>query len=331
MTPPAHTSTIAVTTRRPVLLLGPQHNVQSLREGLAEAGARPPFVLVAAGWEEREAETAALEEHLGAPVANLSLWPACEAAFEADHELRAAMFARHDRLRELGRLYRIRLAAELGALREMLSSVDPASPGDLVGPSLEPAFRSLIALDEHHLGRVAALNDEVFGAVCSRPSLARHREEVARQVAEAGTLLVAGGHVGILYNRMRLFGVIEALPAETPVAGWSAGGMVLTERILLFHDSPPQGPGDAEMHGPGFGVAQGIAALPHSTTRLDLGDAARVALLARRVGASARAVGLDDGQRVLSDPARSGWRFDGGARLLGLDGAVSVPAAGAQL
>ena len=43
-------------------------------------------MLVAAGWEEREAETAALEKHLGAPVANLSLWPACEAAFEADHE-----------------------------------------------------------------------------------------------------------------------------------------------------------------------------------------------------------------------------------------------------
>ncbi|MEC7231691.1 MAG: hypothetical protein VXW31_02000, partial [Planctomycetota bacterium] len=71
--------------KRPVLLLGPQHNVQSLRDGLAQLGARPPYVLVAAGWEEREAETAALEAHLRAPVSNLSLWPACEEAFGADH------------------------------------------------------------------------------------------------------------------------------------------------------------------------------------------------------------------------------------------------------
>ncbi len=314
---------------RPVLLLGPQHNVQSLREGLVEVGARPPYVLVAAGWEEREAETAALEKHLGSRVANLSLWPACEEAFEADHELRAAMFDRQDRLRELGRLYRVRLAAELEALRELLSSVDPAAPGELVGPALEPAFESLAALDEHHLGRVRALNDEVFGAVCTRPSLARHREVVARRLADAGTLLVAGGHVGILYDRMRLFGVTEALPEQLPVAGWSAGAMVLTDRILLFHDSPPQGPGDAEIHGPGFGLAPAVACLPHASSRLDLDDAARVALLARRVGAAALAVALDDGQRVLSVPGAEGWRFDGSASILGSDGVVVTPTRGA--
>lgn len=316
---------------RPVLLLGPQHNVQSLRKGLTEVGAEPPYVLVAAGWEEREAETAALEEHLGAPVSNLSLWPACEEAFEADHELRAAMFERNDRLRELGRLYRIRLAAELGALRELLAGVDPAAPGELVGPALEPAFESLTTLDEHHLERVRSINDEVFGAVCTRPSLARHREEVERRITGAGTLLVAGGHVGILYDRMRLFGVIEALPEQMPVAGWSAGAMVLTDRILLFHDSPPQGPGDAEIHGPGFGVAPAVACLPHASTRLDLEDAARVALLARRVGASGRAVALDDGQRILTGPERGGWRFDGAARLLGADGMVHSPGMDAEL
>lgn len=318
MAPPA-------TPTRPVLLLGPQHQVQTLRDGLAELGAGPPYVLVAAGWEEREAETGALEEHLGAPVSNLSLWPACEAAFEADHELRSAMFERYDRMRELSRLYRVRLAAELGALRELLSEVDPAAPGDLVGPALEPAFESLVALDAHHVSRVRALNDEVFGAIAGRPSLAQHRDEVARRVGGAGTLLVAGGHVGILYNRMRMFGVIDALDAATPVAGWSAGAMVLTERLLLFHDSPPQGAGDPEMHGPGFGVAPGVVCLPHANSRLDLDDAARVALLARRLGAATRAVALDDGQRIRSGPGEAGWTFDGAARLLAADGSVTAP------
>ena len=74
-----------------------------------------------------------------------------------------------------------------------------------------------------------------------------------------------------------------------------------------------------------------VACLPHASTRLDLDDAARVALLARRVGAAAMAVALDDGQRILTGPAGGGWRFDGAARVLAPDGMVSTPAAGAEL
>ncbi|MEC7233409.1 MAG: hypothetical protein VXW31_10740, partial [Planctomycetota bacterium] len=82
-------------------------------------------------------------------------------------------------------------------------------------------------------------------------------------------------------------------------------------------------------HGPGFGLAPAVACLPHASSRLDLDDAARVALLARRVGAAALAVALDDGQRVLSVPGAEGWRFDGSASILGADGVVVTPTRGA--
>jgi len=317
---PAHTAT------RPMALLGPQHTTPTLRAALEAIGATGPIMLVAAGWEEREAETGELEAHLGSEVQNLGLWPACEEAFGQDSDLRAQMFARHDRMLELSRIYRIRLGAELSALRRLLAETDPGSPNDLIGPALAPAFEALQALDQSHLARVAEVNDEVFGAMGDRDAVRVTAERVAEQIAQAGTLLVAGGHVGILYNRLRLFGVLDALPESAAVVGWSAGAMVLTERILLFHDSPPQGAGDAELLGPGLGLATGIAALPHAGSRLDLDDAARVALLARRMGEGAIAVALDGGERVTS--SKAGWIFDGQARVLCSNGSIVTPESG---
>jgi cyanophycinase-like exopeptidase len=111
---------------------------------------------------------------------------------------------------------------------------------------------------------------------------------------------------------MRLFGVAESLPAATPVVGWSAGAMALTDRILLFHDSPPQGPGDAEILGPGLGLAPGVVALPHASRRLDLADSGRVALLARRL-APELVVALDDGDGIIAES--DGWSALGARRL----------------
>lgn len=310
---------------RRVALLGPQHQTPTLREVLDEIDAKGPIVLVSAGWEEREAETGSLEEHLGEPLENLGLWPACETAFERDAELRNAMFSRHDRMEELRGIYRLRLASELESLRALLGRVDPSDPGDLYGPAIDLALESLCALDAQHLGRVDALGREVFESICERPVLQDDRARVAETLAGAGTLLIAGGHVGILYNRMRMYGVIEALEPATTVVGWSAGGMVLTERILLFHDTPPHGSGDAELLGPGFGLARSVVALPHASTRLALDDRARVALLSRRM-APADVVALDGGASLV----RSGgaWVQGRGARSVGPAGAVGESTGG---
>ncbi len=310
----------AASALRKVALLGPQHAVPTLRSVLESAEMPGPYVLVAAGWEEREAETSALEAHLGEPVQNLGAWPACEGAFERDANLKQLMFDRFDRMRELGRIYHLRLGAELEALRGLLGRTDPAAPDDLVGPALVPAFEALQALDAHHRGRVADLNDETFDQACKSDALKSDTERMAAMLEGAGTLLIAGGHVGILYNRMRLFQVLESLRPGAGVAGWSAGAMVLTETIMLFHDSPPGAAGDAAIHGPGFGLARGITALPHASSRLRLGDAARVSILARRLAPS-HVAALDDGQWALQ--AEGGqWSFGEGTRLLLPTGAV---------
>jgi len=297
---------------RPLALLGPQHERPTLRHVLDGMGAGGPYVLVSAGWQERESETGRLDAHLGEAVRTLDLWPRCEAAFEADADLRHMMFDRHDRMNELSALYRVRLAAELAAARDLMGRTRPDRADPLVGPSLDLACGALRDLDDLHCSRVGELNEEVFGQAIERESLRAGRAEIAEALAGAGTLLVAGGHVGILYNRMRLFGVREMLPAATPVVGWSAGAMVLTDRILLFHDSPPQGPGDAEFLGPGFGLAPGVVVLPHASRRLDLEHRGRVALLARRL-APELVVALDDGDRL--EAGAEGWSGVGARRL----------------
>jgi len=50
----------------------------------------------------------------------------------------------------------------------------------------------------------------------------------------------------------------------------------------LFHDSPPQGPGDPEILDSGLAMCRKIVALPHARRRLQLDDPVRVALFARR-------------------------------------------------
>ena len=73
--------------------------------------------------------------------------------------------------------------------------------------------------------------------------------------------------------------------------------MALGERIVLFHDSPPQGAGHAEVLRSGLGLYAGIVALPHARRRLKLDDPDRVSLFARRF-APDRCLAFDDGARL---------------------------------
>ena len=88
---------------------------------------------------------------------------------------------------------------------------------------------------------------------------------------------------------------------------WSAGAMVVSDRIVLFHDSPPQGRGNAELLGAGLGLFPGVVVLPHASRRLMLHNHARISVFARRF-ATAVCVALDD---------RCWLRFDGARFVTG--------------
>lgn len=288
-------------------LLGPQRPTPSIAPVLARITGEGPVCAITAGWQEREGEVEELEEHIAGPTTELALYARAEAVFAVDTELRDAYRERQETLRQMQRLYRRRLDHAMAALRELMDEPGRSSALDYERRS---ALRALKTLDREHLRRIRLVLDhfERTWAPADRASVAGQRRELAALVAPARAVLIAGGHVEVLLNRLRLFGFAELLAGKSVVA-WSAGAMALCPRIVLFHDHPPQGAGNAEIADAGLGLCPGIVALPHATRRLRLDDPRRVSLFARRF-APARGVTLDPGALAL-------WR-DG--RLVQADG-----------
>lgn len=293
----------------PVILLGPQRHVRIVRPAVDELAGRDraPVALVSAGWEEREAEDQEFRDHIGRPVLNLEVWARVERIFERDRELLAAMRQRHDTLRRVQELYRLRLQGAMEAARELLRR-----PGDdawLVAERHD-AMVMLQGLDAQHAARVAQVHFE-FDArwrPAERAAVQRERRELQRRLHDACCLCIAGGHVSVLLHRLRLFDVL-GLHGDRPIVAWSAGAMALSERIVLFHDAPPQGSSHAEVMEAGCARVPDLVALPHAKKRLDLDDTRNVQLFARRF-APAMCVLLDDGSRIDWDGARWSARPD---------------------
>ncbi|MCX4248038.1 Type 1 glutamine amidotransferase-like domain-containing protein [Paraliomyxa miuraensis] len=282
------------------VLLGPQRLAPTIDQELSRWGIPGQLATITAGWQEREAEDDELQEFLGHRCVNLRLHARSDDVFGRDPELFQAHRAKQDTLRHLQDLYRGRLAHALDAARELAQA--PA-PSDLVEAEREAAVLALRLVDKQHLARTRKVQRqfELTYHPASRPAVDEHYRELRSILGECFALLIAGGHVASLLNRMRLFQLdtlLASLPRPLPVFAWSAGAMAITERVVLFHDSPPQGPGNAELLGHGLGLLPGIVVLPHARRRLRLDDRERVSLFARRFKPD-RCVALDEGDRAV--------------------------------
>jgi hypothetical protein len=317
-------------------LLGPQRLTPTLIDAVRALGVDGPLATVTAGWQEREADAQELVEHLKGRALPLELHRLAEDAFAQDEELARAHHARQEAFRRLQDLYRFRLDAAKRVVRELMrrGSVNGngrAKNGARNGhgdghadaalrAEREDAIEAVRRLDARHLERIDAIHAEWDAEVkpWQRPAVARHRAAIAKTLDGAAGLAIAGGHVAVLVNRLRLFGVLELL-GEKPVIAWSGGAMVACERIVLFHDHPPQGAGNAEVLDRGLGLAPGLVLFPHAKRRLSLGDPARVAMLARRFE-PATSLALDDGAHLLFVAER--WQAGEGVRRLGPEGTL---------
>lgn len=294
---------------RRIALLGPQSVVRTVPEVVREFGLDGCNVAtITAGWEERERDDADLDQDLGGCSRNLALFPRAEDVFRRDKELRAAMYRRYDRMNEQAAFYRAQLAPLMASLRQIETRL---ALGELhLEAERANCVHLLQELDAHRLRVVDELDADVFVRLrpTERHEVARHRDEVRKILDDVGGVLIAGGHVGILINRLRLFGVLDLI-RDMPVIAWSGGAMVLTERVVLFHDHPPEargyhgGGGDPEVHVRGLGVARGAIVLPHAARRLDLADRDRVAAFAARFSHSP-CLGLDPGSRITGNTER---------------------------
>ncbi len=302
-------------------LLGPQRHKPSLAEAARALGVDEgaKIATITAGWLEREREDRELDEHFGGRTVNLDLWARSETVLLRDPELEQALKDRLLLLRELQALYRVRLGHAMAACMQLLQRSGNEAP---LRDERAAAIDAVRALDEEHLRRVAEVHQR-FDARWQpreRPAVAHEREQIEALVAGTAAFAIAGGQVAVLLNRLRLFDLPAMLKGATVLA-WSAGAMALADRVVLFHDTPPHGPGHAEVFGAGLGLAPALLPFPHARHRLRFDDPHRVLLAARRF-APADCVLLDDGERV--DLLDGAWRFAAGTRRMGADGSLRV-------
>jgi hypothetical protein len=305
-----------------VILLGPQRR-PTLDVVIRSLGRSGPVATVTAGWQEREPDDAELSRVLAGRDVNLGLYRRWLDVQDRDPDYTAGAGRLDGILTELQDLYLLRLDYALRAVYA-LQRRSASAGGDRLRPeAVSEAVAAVRELDAAHLRRVNETRLEFFGRLRphDRPVIAEHRAAVSEVLRDASAVVIAGGHVGVLAEVLHLFNVAAFL-GRSPVIAWSAGAMALTDRIVLFHDRAPHGPGHPEVYGSGLSVVRD-AVLPHARARLLLGDTARMAILARRF-APARCVLLEAGTRV--EAGRDGG-WPAGTRVLGEDGHVTALAA----
>ena len=277
------------------ILLGPQTPLPNLRQAIETIQTDGPVVVITAGWRESEGEIDELREVAGRPVEDLMLYQRAEEIYVQEPALYELKRERQEKLTELQRLYRIRLSPTIAAARKLMRT--RAEP-ELLRLEQRAAVNQLRALDQHHLRRIKAIhqNFDMRRASMDIPLAMAHLDAVHRLVETAGLVLIAGGHVAVLLNRMRLFRLGELL-MQKPVIAWSAGAMALTERVVLFHHTAPQGKRDAELLDTGLGIIRRRVMLPHAKTRLDWRNKRRMALFSRRF-LPAQCCTLDNGSMI---------------------------------
>jgi hypothetical protein len=299
-----------------VVLLGSRPEASDVRTEVDRLRGDGGVVWITAGRQEWEDEDGAIRDALGGRGSNLALYRRAEEVWRLDPDLADAHRAHQRRVRLLRRAYNQRLQRLMDAWEHLA-----AMPGDasVLGPEREAALEDVRRLDSHHARRIedARRDFEHEVRLGDRDSVRAAREDLARQLDGVGVVLMAGGHVPLLLNRLRLFDLPHLL-ADRAVVAWGGGTMTLGDRVVLFHDSPPWGPGHAEVGEVGLGRVPGVVALPDAARRLRLDDGGRVQRMARRFAPRTCLV-LDPGARAEWDG--HSWR-DVRAGHLDADGRV---------
>jgi len=310
----------------PIILLGPQRPTPNLTEILADLPGEGPVLTITAGWRYDESDRESLDAAIGAGAEPLPLYRWFDEIVGEAPDLARAYKERQRLVRKLKSLYRLRLKHAMDTVHALMERrvEDP----ELVEPELEAALEVVREIDESYLIRSTAIQ---MGSrhqlrALETPRVARRRTEAARRILEARAVLIAGGHVAVLRNRLMFFeldfALRQAVQRGTALIGWSAGAMVLTERVVLFYDDPPEGHSYPELLDRGLGLVSGIVALPHAKRRLNLEDSDRIGALAARFESSA-CVCMENGAHLVG---RDGfWENRGApdtALLMSVDGSV---------
>lgn len=279
------------------LLLGPQRPVVNLGMAVKQSGiGEGPIAVISAAWQEAEGDIDDIRKLIGNELYDLPIYHRADELFAADKVLQEAYRDRQDRLIEQQNMYRLRLRQLMIAAREILRVEGDAAA---ITEERRHAISQLRALDRHHLRQINKIYesfDDQFNPERNN-HLAMHIDAIRKDLERCETVLITGGNVVVLMNRLQLFGLGHLLSRKNLV-GWSAGAMVLCDRIVLFHDRMPQGRRDPEVMCNGLGIVQSTVLLPNARNRLRTSEQVRSSLFSRRF-APATCLTLDNESQLL--------------------------------
>lgn len=306
----------------PLFVLGPQRPVPNIADALAHVPGSGPIVTITAGWRHDEGELDALHGAIGEGAVSLPLYAWYDELVRTEPALVAAYKTRQSEIKALKRLHRMRLHPSLEAVRRLLDEAEHQR--ELVRPQLIWALKDLRDIDDQLIRQCRSIREQHASVrrPWTHPGVAPRHAEAVRMIREARAVVIAGGHVAVLRNRLRFFGLHDAIRSARAVIAWSAGAMVLTERVVLFYDDPPEGANHAEVLDDGFGLIKEVVLLPHARRRLRLHDASRVSLLATRFTPAA-CIAMENGAWLGREGGK--WVNRGTpetAMILGTNGAV---------
>jgi len=315
----------------PLVLLGPQRAHPRVSEALAHHGCTGDVAVISAGWRHDEHELDALRRDLGDRLVHLPLYRWFDALCLRDRSLAAAYTARQQGIIDYKAAYRDQLGHIMAAVAAMQTRAERRP--ELYEPELRFTHRALRALDARALHRLNALRaaDPTTSNPWDHPEVRAHHDEAARVLERVDAVIIAGGHVGVLRNRLFFFGLDVLLPhvlaRGAAVVAWSAGAMALCDQIYLFYDDPPEGEGHAEVLDTGLDLISGLRLFPHARLRLRLDDPRRMGRLADRLR-PATVLALEAGA-WLEHTAQTGWvdrSLPDTARVIRPDGSACPPA-----
>jgi len=284
--------------RGSIALLGPQRPEQNLDRVLETIPGSGLIITITAGWRHDEPETEALHRVVGHDALHLPIYAWFDEVMAADPAVADAWRRRQAKIMELKTLHRLRLHPAIEALRLVMDR--QTTDAALARPQIQWSLDHLRDLDRQFLDHSAVIlrqHPEVVRP-WEHPAVVAYHRRIAELLRGARAILVAGGHVAVLRNRLEFFGMKEllshAVNRGTALVAWSAGAMCLTERIVLFYDDPPDGEGHPELLDAGLEMVPSVVLFPHCRERLRLGDSRRVSLLATRFAPHA-CIGLENG------------------------------------
>lgn len=267
-------------------ILGPQRDQPTLPSLIHTQYAAAKIAIISAGWRHEESQLRSLARDLQRPLQLLPLYQWFDELGQKEKDLSKEHSLRQKKIKSYKDSYRLRLKYGMGFLEDIKKKYR-ISP-DLFQEDVEQARLDLQTIDNNALDRLHKIRESFpnLSAPWLHPSALPFHNDIKETLDKCDVLLITGGHVAILRNRMFFFGCTELLQnfldqGKTIIA-WSAGAMTLCDQIVLYYDDPPDGEGIAEVLDSGFGLVPNTLFFPHAQQRLRIADTDRVIQLTQR-------------------------------------------------